>query len=109
MRETAAGERRVAASPETVRKLASLGAAVAVAEGAGLGAAMTDDAYRAAGATIESPDTVCADADVVLCVRAPDAARLSAMKRGAALIGMLNPYQDRGFIEACAAQGLRAF
>ncbi len=71
-REQRPDEARVAASPETVKKLINLGFEVAVESGAGLGAAMTDEAYNAAGATI-APDATVAygDADVIAKVRRP--------------------------------------
>ena len=104
--ETRAGETRVAATPETVKKLASKHEIV-VQSGAGLAASVTDEAYAAAGATIGSA----VDAfgcDVVLKVRAPDAGERALMKQGAVLIGMLNPF-DSDNIAAMAASGLSAF
>ncbi len=101
-KETATAETRVAASPETVKKLIALGATVTVASGAGAAASFTDDMYKAAGAAIGTP----ADADIILCVRAPDDS--SAFKRGALLIGMLAPYQNKDKIKAYASQGLTA-
>ena len=104
--ETRAGETRVAATPETVKKLASKHEIV-VQSGAGLAASVTDEAYAAAGATIGSA----VDAfgcDVVLKVRAPDAGERALMKQGGVLIGMLNPF-DSDNIAAMAASGLSAF
>ncbi|HEY0490653.1 MAG TPA: Re/Si-specific NAD(P)(+) transhydrogenase subunit alpha [Telluria sp.] len=104
--ETRAGETRVAATPETVKKLAAKHQVV-VQSGAGVAASVIDEAYAAAGATIGSA----ADAfgcDVVLKVRAPDAAERALMKQGAVLIGMLNPFDSEN-IAAMAASGLSAF
>lgn len=104
--ETRAGETRVAATPETVKKLAAKHEVV-VQSGAGVAAAAIDDAYVAAGATIGSA----ADAfgcDVVLKVRAPNAEERALMKRDAVLIGMLNPF-DADNILAMAGAGLTAF
>jgi NAD(P) transhydrogenase subunit alpha len=107
-KETLPEERRVAASPETVKKLITLGASVAVEHGAGLGASITDEAFRAAGAEVVSGD-VYKDADVVLRVRAPSVSEVRKMKKGAVLVGMLSPYQDKDLLGAYAAQGVDAF
>jgi NAD(P) transhydrogenase subunit alpha len=108
-RETRDGERRVAASPETVKKLIGLGADVAVEQGAGFGASVNDDMFKAAGATIVSSSDIYKDADVVLRVRAPSAAEAGKMKKGAVLIGMLAPYQEKELLKTYASQGLAAF
>jgi NAD(P) transhydrogenase subunit alpha len=104
--ETRPGETRVAATPETVRKLAAKHQLI-VESGAGRNASVTDDDYLAAGAAIGSA----ADAfgcDVVLKVRAPDAAERRRMKPGTVLIGMLDPF-DEGNIAAMADARLQAF
>lgn len=108
-RETIAHEKRVAASAETVKKLIALGASVSVETGAGLGAAVTDDAFAAAGATIESAADIYKDADVILRVRNPQAAEVALMKKGAILVGMLSPYQEKELLKTYAAQGVDAF
>ena len=104
--ETRAGETRVAATPETVKKLAAHHQLL-VQAGAGLAASVTDEAYAAAGATIVDAAGACG-ADVVLAVRAPDAAQRGWMKPGTVVIGMLNPF-DADNLAAMAAAGLRAF
>jgi NAD(P) transhydrogenase subunit alpha len=76
LKERAAGESRVAATPETVKKFSALGAAVAVESGAGEGASIADEAYREAGAEVGSADTVLKGAEIVLGVQAPDPAAL---------------------------------
>jgi NAD(P) transhydrogenase subunit alpha len=104
--ETRPGETRVAATPETVKKLAAKHQII-VQAGAGLMASVIDDAYLAAGATIGTA----ADAfgcDVVLKVRAPNDAERALMTPGTVLIGMLNPF-DAENIQAMAAAGLSAF
>jgi NAD(P) transhydrogenase subunit alpha len=106
--EQAAGERRVAATPETVKKLIGLGAEVAVETGAGTAASIDDAAYAAAGATIGGRAQILADADIVLGVAAPAPESLSGAKRGAWLLGSLNPFGDRARIEGYAALGLEA-
>jgi NAD(P) transhydrogenase subunit alpha len=76
--ETAAGERRVSAIPETVKKLVALGAQVAVEAGAGVAASVGDDAFQAAGATIGDRAATVAGAGIVLGVQAPDPRSLAA-------------------------------
>ena len=104
--ETRPGETRVAATPETVKKLAAKHQVV-VQSGAGLASSVTDEAYAAAGATIVAAAEAYG-AEVVLKVRAPDAAERALMKPGTVLIGMLNPF-DADNIAAMAAAGLLAF
>ncbi|WP_434631444.1 Re/Si-specific NAD(P)(+) transhydrogenase subunit alpha [Chromobacterium sp. CV08] len=107
--ERLAGERRVAATPDTVGKLVGAGHAVGVERGAGLAAAIPDAAYAAAGATIvESRQALLAGADVVLCVRTPEAADIEALRPGAVLIGMLSPHHNP-LLPLLAAQGVSAF
>lgn len=108
-KETAAAEKRVAASPETVRKLTTLGFDVSVERGAGLTAAVTDDMFAQAGAKIAEGSDVYKDADVVLRVRNPLASEISAMKSGALLLAQLAPYQEKETLRALAAQGVTAF
>ncbi|MFC5569999.1 NAD(P) transhydrogenase subunit alpha [Lysobacter yangpyeongensis] len=109
-RETAPGERRVAASPETCKKLTALGARVRVQRGAGMAAGFTDDAYAGAGAQL-ADDTVATleGADVVLCVQPPAAATLTTLKTGAVLVGMLAPEADAARSDAIVSRGLVAF
>jgi len=106
-RETAPGETRVAATPETVKKLKAQGHAIRVESGAGVAASVTDDAYAAAGAEIVDRAGALG-CDLVLKVRSPSADELALMKSGANLIGMLNPF-DRAGLEALAAAGLTSF
>ena len=105
--ETAAGETRVAVTPETVKKLKAQGQSVRVQSGAGVAASVTDAAYEAAGAEIVDRAAAFA-AELVLKVRAPGAEELPLMKSGAALVGMLNPF-DRDGLQALAAAGLTSF
>jgi NAD(P) transhydrogenase subunit alpha len=107
-KETRPGERRVAATPETLKKLAAGGKHdVLVEAGAGAAAAVPDDAYAAAGAKLVGADQALG-ADIVLKVRAPEAGELAKMKRGALLVGLLNPF-DTAQVQAYASQGLTAF
>jgi NAD(P) transhydrogenase subunit alpha len=104
------GETRVAATPETVKKLAAGGKhAVAVQAGAGVAAAVPDAEFRAAGATIvASAAEVYAQSDIVLKVRAPEASELGALKAGSILVGLLDPYDAAG-IAALARTGVTGF
>ena len=108
-KETAQAEKRVAASPDSVRKLISLGADVFVETGAGALSSYPDSQFEAAGAKVVSQDEAYKDADVVLRVRNPSAAETGKMKKGAVLIGMLAPYNDKEFLKIYAAQGIAAF
>ena len=104
--ETRPGETRVAATPETVKKLAG-SHEVVVQSGAGLHASAIDDAYVAAGARIGSAAEALG-ADLVLKVRSPNPEELLLMRPGAALVGMLDPF-DTDNLAALARQGLVAF
>ncbi len=105
--ETVAGETRVAATPETVKKLKAQGHVVRVQSGAGVAASVTDAAYAAVGAEIVDRAGAFA-AELVLKVRAPQRDELGLMKPGTALVGMLNPF-DREGLQAMAGAGLTAF
>jgi H+-translocating NAD(P) transhydrogenase subunit alpha len=116
VKERRAFERRVAATPDSVKRLVGMGVEVAIESGAGAGAWFGDDAYRAAGATIaEDEGAALADADIVLKVQRPLLAgedgidELAQLKRGAALVGLLQPYEQRAAVEAYAAAGIAAF
>ena len=106
-KESLPGETRVAATPETVKKFIAAGHQVTIAQGAGLGANFTDEAYTAVGAKIAS-QVDALGADLVLKVRIPSDDEAKQMKRGAVLIGMLNPF-DRAGLDRLAAAGLTAF
>jgi len=105
--ETDAGEPRVAATPETVKKLIGLGAVVMVARGAGAGSGISDADYEAAGAKVG--DNVTKDADVVLKVRRPATADLKDYKKGALVIAIMDPYGHDAELKAMADAGLVAF
>jgi H+-translocating NAD(P) transhydrogenase subunit alpha len=105
-RETDAKEPRVAATPETVKKFKALGADVLVARGAGIASGIPDSEFEAAGATIsENPAQ---DADIVLKVRRPAAGELSAYKRGALVIAIMDPYGNDAALKAMADAGVVA-
>ena len=105
--ETAPGETRVAATPETVKKLKTQGHTVCVQAGAGLAASITDAAFVAAGAEIADAATALA-ADLVLKVRAPSPDELAGMRANATLVGMLNPFDKEG-LQRLAAAGLTSY
>jgi NAD(P) transhydrogenase subunit alpha len=100
-------EPRVAATPDTVKKLRALGAEVAVEPGSGKQSGILDEDYAAAGATV-SADAV-KDADVVLKVRRPDAAELARYKKGALVIAIMDPFGNDAALKAMADAGVTAF
>ncbi len=108
LKETAFGERRVAASPETVKKFTGLGATVAVESGAGAGAALSDQAFVDAGAVIADRAGVLRDADIVLGVQGPEPATIEGIKNGAWLVAGLDPFGQRARVDAYAAAGVEA-
>ena len=105
--ETHAGETRVAATPETIKKLIGQGHQVTVQAGAGVSASIPDSAYTAVGASIGN-DAAALGADLVLKVVAPTEAELAHMKSGAVLVGMLNPFCNET-IARMNARGITAF
>lgn len=108
--ETDAGETRVAASPETVKKFVALGASVAVEAGAGKHAGVTDADFEAAGAHIAaSAHDVLADADIVLRVRRPGASALQGLKAGALVFAIMDPYGHEAELGAMAQAGAAGF
>ncbi len=108
--ETDPGEARVAATPETVKKLIALGASVVVETGAGLKSSFPDSDYSAAGATIApSAAAVLADADIILRVRRPSGAELAGAKKGALLLAILDPYGHVDSLQQLADAGVDAF
>jgi H+-translocating NAD(P) transhydrogenase subunit alpha len=114
VKERRAHERRVAASPDTVKRMVGMGLAVAVESGAGDGAGVADAGFAEAGAAIVADAAAALDgADIVLKVQRPlcdDAVdELHRLKRGAALIGLLQPLQNPADVEAYARAGIAAF
>ncbi|BAO84585.1 NAD/NADP transhydrogenase alpha subunit [Serpentinimonas maccroryi] len=105
--ESAAGETRVAATPETVKKLVAQGHSVRVQSGAGVAASAPDAAYQAVGAEVVAAASALG-AELVLKVRAPSAPELALMRPGATLVGMLNPFDAVG-LAALAQAGLTSF
>jgi len=106
--ETEAGEPRVAATPDTVKRMVALGAEVAVEPGAGVRAGIPDAAFADVGARIAN-GVATKDADIVLKVRRPTKAELANYKPGALVIGMLDPYGNESAVADLAAAKVAAF
>ncbi|UYO43807.1 Re/Si-specific NAD(P)(+) transhydrogenase subunit alpha [Rhodopseudomonas palustris] len=100
-------EPRVAATPDTVKKLKALGAEVAVEPGAGLKSGLPDSDFTAAGATV-SADAL-KDADVVFKVKRPEASELASYKRGALVLAIMDPYGNDAALKSMADAGITAF
>jgi NAD(P) transhydrogenase subunit alpha len=108
LKETAAGETRCAAIPETVKKFIALGAEVAVERGAGEAASIADAEFEAAGATAASRAEALKGASIILAVDGPDPSTLTGAEKGALLVGALDPVGRRQSIDGYAAAGLEA-
>ncbi len=103
-------EARVAASPETVKKLINLGFEVAVEAGAGLGAAIPDEAYEKAGAQIAADATVAfGNADVIAKVRRPLPGETKGLKAGALVVCIMDPFRAGDELDPLAQSGVTAF
>jgi NAD(P) transhydrogenase subunit alpha len=108
--ERRAGETRVAATPETVKKLKGLGLDVRVEAGAGAAARISDDEFAGAGATVVlTQSALLSDADVVLKVRGPMAQEIAQIKKGTIVVGLLAPASERELINRMAGAGITAF
>ena len=108
LKETARGETRCAAVPETVKKFVALGADVSVEAGAGESASIADDDFAAAGAKVGSRADTLSGADIILCINGPDASELGGAKAGALLVGALDPIRRGEAISGYASAGLEA-
>ena len=106
--ETLAGETRVAATPETVKKMVAVGHQVAVQQGAGAGASIPDADYEAAGAKLVGAADIYAQSEIVFKVRAPSADELAQCNKGTVLVGLLNPHNAEQ-VASYAKQGVAAF
>ena len=105
-----ADEPRIGLTPETVKKLVKAGAEVTIRSGAGNRSHFSDQDYAAAGAKIAKSDAeAVGNADIVLTVRRPDPAIVKAMKNGAVLIGMLDPFSEPEGLDALAESGVSLF
>ncbi|HRE34229.1 MAG: NAD(P) transhydrogenase subunit alpha [Sphingopyxis sp. 65-8] len=108
LKELAAGETRVAATPETVKKFIGLGAEVAVESGAGVTASIADADYTAAGASLGSRADVLKGANIILGIQGPDPKSLSGFADGAWLAAGLNPFGERARVDDYAKLGIEA-
>jgi NAD(P) transhydrogenase subunit alpha len=105
-----AGEPRVAATPETVKKIKALGADVVVQHDAGMKSGILDSDYQAAGATIvPTAQAAAGDADIVLRVRRPSEAETRSYRKGALVIGIMDPFGNEAALNAMAKTGIAAF
>ncbi|MFL4991104.1 MAG: Re/Si-specific NAD(P)(+) transhydrogenase subunit alpha [Microvirga sp.] len=108
--ETDPVETRVAATPDMVKKYKNLGADVVVQAGAGLKSSLPDSEFESAGAAIaQSAQDAVRDADIVLKVRRPADGELNGLKKGALLIGIMDPYGQDAALKALADAGASAF
>jgi H+-translocating NAD(P) transhydrogenase subunit alpha len=108
LKESAAGESRVAASAETVKKFIGLGASVSIEAGAGVGASVSDADYAAAGASVGALSATIKDADIILGVQGPDPKSLKGAKSGAWLVAGLNPFVERARVDEYAKADVEA-
>lgn len=109
-KETGEFEKRVAASPDTVKKLKDLGCSITIQSDAGKGASFTDQAFKTAGAKItKTAAEALKGADIVLSVAAPSDDALKHIKKGALLVGLLAPYNDKKIIDSCKKAEIDAF
>jgi H+-translocating NAD(P) transhydrogenase subunit alpha len=105
-----AEEPRIGLSPETVKKLVKAGAKVVVRSGAGLRSHFSDEDYKAEGAQIAASDAaVTKDADIVLTVRRPSASLAKSVKKGALVVGMLDPFAEEKDLAELARGGAALF
>ncbi|WP_188237057.1 NAD(P) transhydrogenase subunit alpha [Sphingopyxis sp. LK2115] len=108
LKELAAGETRVAATPETVKKFIALGAEVAIESGAGEAASIADADYAAAGAKLGDRAATLKGANIILGIQGPDPATLSGFAEGAWLAAALNPFGERARVDEYAKLGIEA-
>lgn len=108
LKETEPDERRVAATPETAKKFAALGASVAVEASAGRTAGLDDADYAAVGATVTDRAAAVAGADIILGVQGPDPVTIEGAGQGAWIVAALNPFANRARVDAYAAAGFEA-
>ncbi|HWA64114.1 MAG TPA: Re/Si-specific NAD(P)(+) transhydrogenase subunit alpha [Caulobacteraceae bacterium] len=109
-KERRADETRVALTPEAAKKLIALGLSVVVEKGAGAAAAIPDADYEAAGASLAADvKAALKDADIVLKVRGPVEEEVNALKSGAIVVALLNPYQEKALVDGLAKAGATAF
>ena len=108
--ETAPGETRVAATPDTVKKFISLGCSVSVERGAGAASGYLDEAYAQQGAELvgAGDESIWSQADVLLCVQSPAPETLARLRQGALVVGLLSPYSNGELAASLQSRGLSA-
>src|SRR5204863_7671147 len=110
LNETGAGEARVALMPDSVKKLVAVKASVSIERDAGLGAARTDDDYKADGATIvDDRDSLLTNTEVLVIVNRPSAEDFQKMKKGAVVLGFLRPLDEPAKLVPALENGLTTF
>lgn len=110
LKETVPHEKRVAASPETVKKLIALGCSVTIESGAGAAASFTDEAYKAAGAALaKSADDALKGTDIVLKVQGPEGAALKSIPAKTLVVALFSPLGRESYVKELAAQKISAF
>ena len=109
LKEVFPGEARVALSPEAAKKFAASGVKLLLERGAGLSASFQDEDYAAVGVELADRASVLSRADVLMTVRPPQAADVAKLKRGATVVGLLDPSRNAPLLAAIAAQGLDAY
>jgi NAD(P) transhydrogenase subunit alpha len=107
-KETWPGEVRCALVPANASKLIKLGFTISMETGAGAESGFSDELFTDAGVTIGKREDVIAGADLLICVRKPDAGEVSMLKSGAITISFLDPYNEKTLVETLAAQGATA-
>jgi len=107
--ERALGETRVAATPDSVKKLLALGHTVGIEPGAGAGASIPDALFAEAGASLQPPEQLLAEADLLIGVRRPAPEHLARLRRGAGLAALLEPYAAQSMLDGVTAAGVSAF
>jgi H+-translocating NAD(P) transhydrogenase subunit alpha len=108
LKESAKGETRVSATPETVKKFIALGASISVEKGAGASASIADTDYAAAGASVGALAAALKDADIILGVQGPDPKALKGTAKGAWIVAGLDPFGQRKRVDAYAEGGFEA-
>lgn len=106
--ERAPGETRVAATPDSVKKLIALGHSIAIESGAGLTASVPDHLFAEAGAVIAPAAEILAQADLLVAVRRPGPETMAQLKKGAGLVALLEPYTPGDLLERLGGAGLSA-
>ncbi len=109
LKERQKDEKRVAATPDTIKKYVAMGITVSVEKGAGTASGIADSDFRDAGATIGSTlETTLKDATTILCVNAPEEEQRTQLPSGSLLVGLLNPHQSTDLINQCGKRKIDA-